>query len=480
MTRRAGNASGMSLFGFKTKGTPGESHNARLGITGREMPPITIMAPSSVRYYKLHFLDDGFPAQTRSDGSYYEHPLYPIYIAEEYFRQHARHADPALVEAAKLVLDAALKRAQPFQDSLVFWYGSDAGVTRAAHKHYSALTQAYYVGVLATLHDLIGRRSGYNKLARKFASSLAIPVGEGGVMQQRPQGKGIEELPLAMPELVLNGWLSALTRVAAWPKVLQRAGMGDFLNQNLDLLEYLLPRYDMPALQNSRYSLSGYVYLRLTASGGAHITLRDACTSWSATEKYALGTGSTYRWSNFLLEDDIKANVDGSFTGKSKSLRANLVLSQLAGENAFEFVATANKKTDVRVEMMVGEYSPLATIPQATKWVTLETVPMGAEPRDYHIGIGAPYTDLMGYPTNFQKSFDGQNRNVYHLIHIKALHQLSKFQDRPIFSDMAKRWAGYVAHWKDNPHYARFGAHDYSDKVPRALRRTIKDAGDER
>src|SRR6185503_853474 len=100
MPRRAGNASGMSLFGFKTKGTAGESHNARLGITGREMPPITIMAPSSVRYYKLHFLDDGFPAQTRSDGSYYEHPLYPIYIAEEYFRQHARNADPALVEAA--------------------------------------------------------------------------------------------------------------------------------------------------------------------------------------------------------------------------------------------------------------------------------------------------------------------------------------------------------------------------------------------
>jgi hypothetical protein len=467
----------MSLFGLKTKGASSQSHNAALGITGREMPPIKIMAPSSVRYYKLHFLDDGFPAQKRSDGTYYEHPLYPIYIAEEYFRQNARTPDPALVDAARLVIDAALKRAEPFKDALVFWYGADAKVTRAAHRHYSALTQAYYVGVLAKLQELVGRRAGYNRLARQFANSLAIPATEGGVMQVRPQGKGIEELPLDMPELVLNGWLSALTRLAANPKVLERAGMTKFVNENLDLLEYLLPRYDMPSLLNSRYSLSGYAYLRLTAASGATITLRDARTSWSATERYTLGTGSAYRWANFLLEDDIKTNADGSHASKGRSLRANLVLSQLADQNAFEFVARASKPSEVRFEMMVGEYSPFTTVPAATKWVRLETVTMTTEPRAYAVKIGTPHTDLIGYPTNFQKSFDGKNRNVYHPIHIKGLHQLHRYQDRPSFLDYAKRWTGYIARWKDDPLYARFAGHDYGSKIPGPLRRHLTGGG---
>jgi hypothetical protein len=467
----------MAFFGFKTERSTEDSHNAKLGITGRAMPPIRIMAPSSVRYYKLHFLEDGFPAQKRSDGSFYEHPLYPIYIAEEYFRQNARKPDPALIEAARLVMDAALKRARPFRDSLVFWYGADANVTRAAHRHYSALTQSYYVSALANLHDLIGQRSGYNRLAKQFASSLAIPAAEGGVMQQRAQGKGIEELPLDMPELVLNGWLSALAKLVPHPKLLHRAGLGGFLNENLDLLEYLLPRYDVPALENSRYSLSGYVYLRLTANGSARITLRDANCSWSAGEKFPLGTGGAYRWQNFLLEDDIAAEADGGHTSRRHALRANLVLSQLAEENAFEFVASTTRPAEVRVEMMVGEYSPFTTIPASTKWVRLESLAVTPEPRTFRVKIGAPHTDLIGYPTNFQKSFDGKNRNVYHAIHIKGLYQLHRYQDRPVFLDMAKRWTGYIARWKDNPLYARFGEHDYGSKLPRAMRKYLTDGG---
>jgi len=470
----------MSLFGFKTKRALGESHNGRLGITGREMPPIKIMAPANVRYYKFHFLEDGFPAQKRNDGTIYEHPLYPIYIAEEYFRQNTRHPDPALVEAAKLVIDAALKRVQPLGDALVFWYGANAGVKRAAHRHYSALTQAYYVATLARLNDLLGQGSDYGKLSQRFAESLAIPTSLGGVMQVRLQGKGIEELPLAMPELVLNGWVSALSKLTPWPALLRQAGLATFLDENLDLLEYLLPRYDVPKLKNSRYSLSGYVYLRLVASGRARIMLRDASCSWSPSEKFPVGIGSDYRWANFLLGDDVVAQPDGTFESRGNSVRANLVLSQLAQENAFEFVASTSKPAEIRVEMTVGEYNPLSTIPASTKWIRLETVAGTAELRDYRVRIAAPHTDLIGYPTNFQKSFEGKKRNVYHPIHIRGLYQLYRYQDRKVFLDVAKRWTGYIADWKCHPLYMRFCDHDYTTNVPGRLRRYLTEESDAR
>ncbi len=468
----------MSFLSFRTgrSDEDGTTHNAKLGITGRAMPPITIMSPSSVRYYKMHFLEDGFPAQKRADGSIYEHPLYPHYIAEEYLKQNARNPDPQLVEAAKLVMDAALKRAQPFGNAMVFWYGADANVSRASHQHYSALTQAYYIGTLAKLNELLGRDSGYGRFVRQFTNSLSIPASEGGVMRVRHEGWGIEELPLEMPDLVLNGWLSALAKITTLPDSVRRRRLSKFMDNNLDLLEHLLPRYDMPALENSRYSLSGFVYLRLTAASG-RVILRDPRVSWSADEKFDLGVGNVNRWQNFLVDDDVAREADGAFAGRSRSLRANLVLSQLADENAFEFVAWAAKPTDLRVEIMTGQYSPLTTIPAHTKWVRLETLAVTAEPRAFRVRIGAPHTDLIGYPTNFQKSFDGVNRNVYHPIHVRGLYHLHRYQDRPAFSAYAKRWTEYMPRWKNNPLYARVSKHDYSRMVPGPMRKYLTDSG---
>src|ERR1700733_15287033 len=90
-----------------------------LNVSGRPSPPIGRTA-AALRYYNIHILPAGFPARRRSDGSLYEHPLYPIYLLEGYLKQFERDGSKCALASAALVAEAALKRAVPFGETLVF------------------------------------------------------------------------------------------------------------------------------------------------------------------------------------------------------------------------------------------------------------------------------------------------------------------------------------------------------------------------
>jgi hypothetical protein len=447
--------------------------NAKLGVTGRVMPPLLRMPAANVRYYKIHFLDDGYPAQRKDDGSFYAHPIYPTYVTQNYLQQYKHDGDVDALKAARRVMAAALARAEAFGDAQVLWYDAESDVGRANKRHYSGLTQARYVDMLICLSKATGEKS-YRKAAARFAAALTIPVEDGGVARIRPEGIGIEELPLAMPELVLNGWLTALSLLAKYPKFLKQAKLRKFMDANLALVEHLLPLYDVPALHNSRYGLSGVVQLRLTAKKG-QIVLTEPRVSWSQSESFPVVLGHDGGWRNILYDTTARA-ADGGFASIARQIRANLVFSQLASENAWSFTLAANRVTTVDVEIREGTYSPLAAAPADAKWTLLETLSAGKAPQAVRIALGAPHTGLVGYPTGFRKAIGGTQRNIYHLSHIVSLYRLSKLEKRPMFRDYAARWTRYIAQWPNDPVYAGIGEADYSEAVPLPLHRYLSSA----
>lgn len=436
-------------------------------VSGRPMPPLFLrLRPDQVRYYAFHFLDDGYPAQRRADGSLYEHPLYPIYIVDEYIAQFRKTGSRDVLEAACTVADAALLRAVPFADGLVLWYDATSRVARATQRHFSALTQAYYAQRFHALGRLAGNPR-YTAAALKFLSSLEIDVAAGGVARRYPEGIGLEELPLTTPELILNGWMSAVATVAGNKALLREHGVRTFVDRNLDLLEYLLPRYDCPDLLNSRYSLAAPCAIRLRANGP--LTLNGLSIVYDDATAVPLGRSEEVGWTNGVSTKGAETSPDGAIFSRSGEVKCHLVLTRVTQRNTLTFRAkgTAGRIT---AEALVGQYQPLTTGPVRKKWRPFASLDLSAEERRYDIAISGPVLDLVGYPTNFAKVFGGKHRNVYHPIHINRLDNLFRYQDRAVFGHFVKRWASYMRDWPRDPRYRDVAMHDYATNLSAHLR----------
>jgi len=434
--------------------------NAHLEFTGRALPRVHLRIPDShARYYRIHVQDDGYPAQRLESGATYEHPLYPTYLINEYLAQYSASGDRDALAAAKLVADAALRRMRKFQGALVFWYPADGQHARIARRHYSALTQAYYVRCFFQLSLALGEPA-YEAAAREAFASLLIPVDEGGVARRMPFGMGIEELPLDTPDLILNGWLSALATLCEDGRLVDRMGASEFIEANLDALEHLLPKYDCPEYRNSRYSLAGPLYLRLRVqTSKSPIVISDAAFALSDAAVLPLAEQSSTRWSNFFFEKDVRAREGSETFFSGRNARFNVIASHFATPNRMLFTLQRPLFGRVLLEGYIGEYDPLSSAPVGGRWIALNSVWMCGLPRQCDLSLPPSALQLVGYPTNFAKVLDGQNRNIYHETHIRRLEQITAYQNRPLFRFYANKWRDYTREWPSDPRYAQFG-HD--------------------
>lgn len=422
-------------------------------------PPFVGNLARNADYYRLEFLDDGFPGR-RTDGELKAHPIYGAYVLKDYVEQHAVRPDPHLRDALRRVADAAIARMQDHDGALVFWYDADAAVSRSDSRHYSGLTQGYYAVYLCKAAQILDS-DRLRRVADRVFDSLMVPAERGGVLYPGSRGPTIAELPQRPNSLILNGWQSALACVSDYAELSRRPEAERLLQDSAREMERLLPLYDHLDLRNSRYGLSGFAYVRvvLRRAERAAVAFRDLAVDASPEGIEPVPARQAGRWRNFLFPADVTAQGgDQWVVPVGNVLRANVVLTRATfpRPNRLEFLVRACEGATLEVQLQVGRYDPTTASPADGQWRTIATVDAPAGEARVSVAIPWEQADLVAYPTNFAKRIDGKRVNIYHVIHVQRLTQLAERTGSSGLGHWARRWSGYMSEWRYIPAYAGY------------------------
>lgn len=419
-------------------------------MTVQPLPPLTGNLHRNAGFFKTAWLPDGYPGR-QEEGHICAHPLYGAYALRDYLGQLKQRPSEELREAVGRVARAALARMDSHEGALVFWYAESKDVSRAVQRHYSGLTQGYYAIHLAQAGHLLGDSELVEASERVFAS-LTVPVEKKGVLSPGQLGPSIAELSQEPNSYILNGWQSTLTAIVEYATLTGSDDAMHLAHQSANEMARLLPLYDAPALRNSRYGLSGFVYARLVFRGfdPASVTVRDARVATPGEPCLPVTKVGGRRWENHVLPQDV-ADVDSTvFRPVGNVLRLNLVLSRISFPQVNRLYCVVTSPGGVvDVQLHRGRYDPLTASQVESEWVTVARVdcPEGATILDVPLPWDA--ADLASYPTNFVKRIEGKPTNVYHLIHINRLRQLSEMTGVGIHAEWADTWLRYVGEWRD-------------------------------
>jgi len=396
--------------------------------TGAAMPPFSPAFAERARdYYRIVFTADGYPARRNADGTLFEHPIYPIYVLNDYRTQYLAHPSPRLANAISTVAKAAIKRMRPLDGGLVFWYQPDpTTASRLYVKHFSALTQSYYATQLWKAGDLIGDNTLKVAGSKAFAA-LLIPASRGGVLYKDRNGISIAEVPQQPNSYILNGWLTALTSVWGYYRSSGDLRALSLVRDSARTMTKVLPRYDSTSLSISRYALTGFAYVRVVGTTYSTLSL----TVPGAGKYLPVRVKHPSRWQ----------------MSRVNTRQANIVVSYSSYPSAN--VLTMKPRKAARVQLLVGRYNPLLSGSTDGRWVTIGTV----TPSRPSIKIPWSSVDRLVQPTNFAKLIRGHRTNVYHSIHIDRLKQLYAITGYPALRSWAVHFEREMCRWKRLPVY---------------------------
>lgn len=388
-------------------------------------------------YYNIVFLEDGYPGQRKDDGEVWAHPIYGVYVLNDYLDQYRNEPTEELREGIRTVAEAAVSRMDKYEGTLVFWY--PAGIrSRMFEATYSGLTQSYYASSLHRAGEALDAPELVEAAAEVF-DSMTIPPEDGGVMYEDEHGVSFAEVPQEPNSYVLNGWQSALFSMQEYADLSGSKEAARLVQDSAANMERLLPLYDYPEISNSRYGLTGFTYLRLVFD-----ETPDALTNvridqgGQGTQPLEVGEGS--RWEHYVLADDMNGSRPAA-----ASVWLNTVLT-LADGNELLFEVDPGNASTVIVEALVGQYDPLTSSPVDGQWETIATRDVSS-----HVGVEIPdeVVARVVQATSFTKELEGEQVNVYHSIHINRLRELADLTGLDAFSEWADRWEGYVCDWAE-------------------------------
>jgi hypothetical protein len=387
-------------------------------------------------YYKLGFLPDGMPGRTSDDGLVIAHPLYPRYVIDDWLAQYEQSPSAELETALLTVAHAAVDRMEPLGGALVAMYEPGGGA-RLYERHYSALTQGYYASRLWRVGELAGDEELLEAARRSF-EALLVPIEDGGVYIELPNGPALEEVPQHPPALILNGWASALAGAWTYFELSGDERARDLVLDSSATMADLLPLYDVPEVANSRYGLTGYVYLRITGDGDQ---IGPGRLELSDGEVVPFVQDATSRWQPSLFSDGVAD--DGSWSQVRMNVIASVatpvtVVVELAGEIE-------------SVEAYLGRYDPLSYKPIEEEWIALDGWQQTGG--QLEISLSPALARAVAYPTNFVKVIDGRNTNVYHATHVNRLRELAEISGIDALTQWADRWDEALCSWGDMPIY---------------------------
>lgn len=441
-----------------------------------EMPDLPEKRKPIYDYYRLEFLPDGYPGKLSNDGlTIHPHPIYGPYVIFDYLKLFKSTKDNIYLRAAETVAEAGVKRMDQLEGAMVFWYQPNQ-VSAHNKKYYSGLTQIRWIYACIGLYE-VTQNHKYLDIAKQIYSSFFIPHEKGGVLYESELGLSIEELPDNPPGMVLNGWLSVIYGLEHLPKSVVDDRHQKLIDGNYDLLERLLPLYDVPSVKNSRYQLRGIAQFKATIekesdynTGGMfdqlvsffntplEINFREMSISIPGFEKQIISPDNNGLWENSISKKNI--SDDNRIILKSDSLKFKSIINYISypKENILKFELTSNHKAKLKLYIGESGYNPLSSSVAPKQYREIATFSI----HEGHNVISAPLAwhdlELTAYPTNFAKKVSGRNCNSYHYIHVILLKNLHDKSGRSAFKTYSEKWKEYIREWPNLLPYVESGA----------------------
>ncbi len=402
-----------------------------------EMPGFTdeLARDASDFDYRLAWTEDGYPGRQEPNGTIYAHPLYGVYALQDYFAQHKRRPTAQLERAIRRVAGAVLRRMRRFEGGLVFWYEATPDSARAHKRYYSALTQSYYA---VTFHE-IGAYLNDDRLKRAGESafeSVLIPSERGGVLFEDDHGLSVAEVPQEPNSYILNGWLSALYSISKYASLSGSQKAKDLVERSARTMIELLPLYDVERLANSRYGLTGFVFVKIVPQKTT-VRIRSGKLTVPDEGSFDVRPMNTQRrWENYL-KNDVQANVVMS-------------LASYPEPNRLELSVESEGSGTVTLQAYVSDdFDPLRSQPTNEEWVDLQEFPVSKGAQTLKASLPWEKLDLVFYPTTFSKKIQGHGANIYHSIHVNQLKALSEATGIEGLKRWSDKWNAYMCRWKD-------------------------------
>ena len=410
------------------------------------------------KFYQLDFDKDGCPKK-RVGNKLIFHPLYPTYLIFDYIRVFEKTGEEKYLTYAKEIVNLAWKYSSKLKDSSVFYYEPKSKLTIIRNRFYSALTQASWISALCKIERI--SPGSYASRIRGLYNSLLIEIKDGGVLKKTKAGWITEEYPRDPALITLNGWITVLTHLIVNIDVLKnidvKAGTSvrGFIDRNLDAMEPLIPLYDIPSLNNTRYQLAGVTRLKLLSDASIPLRCQEFRVEIPGQGVFPGAISPGQFWSNYILSHHHVINYIKKETKKEIIFNIVLSMASFPEKSMFKAKIYSERPQTLQIYLGAGDYDPRSTALSASRWDLISgEIKLKRGLND--IAVKVPYDDLnlFAYPTNFNKRLDGKGSrgyNVYHSIHVKGLAQLYRYSKRKIFEKYSRLWLSYIPKWDNMP-----------------------------
>ena len=254
-------------------------------------------------------------------------------------------------------------------------------------------------------------------MVREIWKSLTFPYAQGGV---NLGDRVFLEVPLwgAPPEIVLNGWLYTLLRVADYARYSGDPEARRLLASNLVFLAQVLPSFDDQARQISRYSNSTPYSAAVVFAEAEGQMVVDYLPHPGFEEVFPhpMSLPLHSKWSASPFDTQIRSR-------KGRRVTLSLSLGAL-------YDTVIRSTVPFSVEILPGVYDPLTASPRAGG----DGLRLSAQRVEgqWAARLDAKQMDsdgfFLGYPTNFSKNGD---ENFYHVLHYVGLRLLVEALGKP-------------------------------------------------
>lgn len=316
-----------------------------------------------------------------------------------------------------------------------FYYPKQYKLARflTPYYQYSALAMGDLLTGFIKLHQA-GKVS--EDLLRQVWKSMTFPYAQGGV---NLADRVFLEVPIwgSPPEIVLNGWLYTLLRVAEYARYSGDAEARRLLASNLAFLAQVLPSFDDEARQISRYSNSTpyQATVVFTKSEGELTVDYQPHVGLEAVFPVPMTLALRQNWSASSFDTQIRAR-------KGRSVSLSLTLGAI-------YDTVLQSTTPFTVKLLPGVYDPLTASPrkggEPTQIRALQADGLWIARLDAKAMARAGF--FLGYPTNFSKN---GGENYYHVLHVVGLRLLAEELTKPELAGLVgAEVVAFCEHWAD-------------------------------